>query len=289
MLFLRFLFFLYCHTGFTQIIWKIKPIFDEVEMVMLANEYLSVAKIKNKEGMVNLKTGKIIIPLKYEKVERKFGNTILESFWIKVKINGKYGLVDTLHKTILKPKYKEIHHLDNFVFFKNTYNKWGLANNKGKIMIKPMFETWGCIEGMQGFFVKDFEGIIYKLKKDFALEISTNKGKLDAYDDNYCNSPLFSKEDRIDYKLLHPKKSEKTGKYGFGLRSNLNYVIEPIYDSVDYFHGKVAWVQKDKKWGLINQQGIFLIPFEFDNIDSFMNLYTWVKKGKKWGLIKNPK
>lgn len=68
-------------------------------------------------------------------------------------------------------------------------------------------------------------------------------------------------------------------------------VIPMVYDmasdfvDAEYCFGEpLAWVAKNKKWGVINTNGEVVIPFEYDDIDPLF-AYAVVTKGKEKGLV----
>ncbi|MBK8565736.1 MAG: WG repeat-containing protein [Saprospiraceae bacterium] len=71
---------------------------------------------------------------------------------------------------------------------------------------------------------------------------------------------------------------EKNGKFGY-----INYkdeiVIPFIYEDAAHFSFGLAGVKKNGKWGVINSKGGIIAPFEYDGIGEFTDYYTEDLKG----------
>lgn len=90
---------------------------------------------------------------------------------------------------------------------------------------------------------------------------------------NYdCEEELFSKKDK------------KTRLFGY-VNAIGEYRIQPVFLKALPFVGKNAIVQQGKKFGVINCEGVLVVPADFDEIASFSNGKGWVKAAGKWGLM----
>lgn len=70
------------------------------------------------------------------------------------------------------------------------------------------------------------------------------------------------------------------------LDENFLPVGEEIYESaVPFYDTSYAAVEKDGKWGFIDNMGIVVIPFEYDEADSFSHGLAAVRDEEKWGYI----
>lgn len=62
-------------------------------------------------------------------------------------------------------------------------------------------------------------------------------------------------------------------------------VIPPQFnDARDFFHG-LAGVRIDKKWGYVDEKGVFAIPSSFDDVRDFLEELAPVRIARKWGYI----
>ena len=62
----------------------------------------------------------------------------------KVKLDRKWGFIDTLGRVIVKPKYEQVENFSNgLARVRSGHKGWGLVNTKGQEVIKPMFDFIG--------------------------------------------------------------------------------------------------------------------------------------------------
>lgn len=82
----------------------------------------------------------------------------------------------------------------------------------------------------------------------------------------------------------------KSGKYGLS-DENGDWVTQPIYDEMKDFDDYPYTLAKLKgKWGMIDQQGKTILPFEYTNVlgDEYLfgeYQYKMVEKNKKYGIV----
>lgn len=84
-----------------------------------------------------------------------------EGYYAVEVMPGKWNLLDSkLTPVFLKPVEK-VSHVSNGVFLARSKSKWGIADIKGKWLVKPSFDdTFGFSEGLAFVCVKDLWGII---------------------------------------------------------------------------------------------------------------------------------
>lgn len=77
---------------------------------------------------------------------------------------------------------------------------------------------------------------------------------------------------------------EKNGKWGFKRKSKNKLYVDYQFDSVKEIGVGYA-VQKNGKWGVIDELGFNRLPCVFDEIRMFKNYFAVVKKNGKYGVI----
>lgn len=87
-----------------------------------------------------------------------------------------------------------------------------------------------------------------------------------------CEEELFSKKDK------------KTRLFGY-VNMLGEYRVPPTFLKAMPFSGKYAVVQQGKKFGVINCEGILVVPADYDEIASFINGKGWMKINNLWGLV----
>ena len=73
---------------------------------------------------------------------------------------------------------------------------------------------------------------------------------------------------------------KEKNKYGFANEASLRKVIPCKFDYAYDFEGNFAVVQKNKKWGLINEEGEEVIPTIYDLVYRIKNYYIIEENGK---------
>lgn len=87
-----------------------------------------------------------------------------------------------------------------------------------------------------------------------------------------CEEELFSKKDK------------QTRLFGY-VNMLGEYRIPPTFLKALPYSGKYAVVQQGKKFGVINCEGVLVVPADYDEIASFINGKGWMKMNGKWGLV----
>ena len=230
--------------------------------------------------------------------------------------NGKVGYINTKNKIVVEPQFRSatdnINALNYYIIEDENEIK-GLVNEEGKFIID---------------FEKGFSGI-FPLKKNLLVVVKNNKWGIINEKTEY-KVPLIYDEigSNITSNLILVSKKKKYGfinengqviipliyafasefldagfnpstiakvqyKNYFGAINVLNEIIvECQYDDVDVKYFPLIFVQKNKKWGMINVEKKILIDFTFDYLESMggeirgynensNNLYFFDKSGNK--------
>ena len=81
------------------------------------------------------------------------------------------------------------------------------------------------------------------------------------------------------------KVVQKEGKFGY-INEKDSLVIPLQYDNAESFKEGVAKVKKNGKYGIINKQDFHIIPIEYKEMQEIKGDSVYVKKGEKWSYIK---
>ncbi|TDQ25483.1 WG repeat-containing protein [Tenacibaculum caenipelagi] len=245
-------------------------------------EFSSVAtlfkfKENNKFGLIDLKGQKIINPKYNEIIVTHKGKILI------IQKNGNYGMISSKGDKITDFKYKSIiNYFNSDLFaFKNSDNKYGYLDKKGKEVIKANFD-------FANQFINDFAVIIKDRKKG----IINKKGEIiidPIYNDIHLYSPFtFTDVTESSFTFLDSEESffytEKDGKYGL-LDNQLKTILQPTYDKIGAFTEGVALVSNNNKYGFIDKKGKIVIPIIYDKASYFSEGLAPVNKDRKWGFI----
>ena len=178
-------------------------------------------------------------------------NVWYESNVLKVKKDGKYGLIDLDGKEILKAEYSEIFAMpgiENSLKIKKD-DKYGIVNTEGKIIIEPKYQDITTLgkDDKSGFIVKNENG---KYGIVSYLDAQILDAKFDEVTKVYGNDLYVVKQDN---------KIQLVGK-------DSNVVLSEGYDEITgILKNKENGIifKKDKKYGVPRrcaQRKILFLP-----------------------------
>ncbi len=286
---------------------------DTTGFVKIEHNFYEAGKFKN--GWASIKLGKH----KYTFINKsckKIGEIIFQEVCdfrenvAAVKINGKWGFIDTTGGFIVKPEFLKIGNFGNglapiflrkksrFGFFR-SYIVCGFINKKGKQVIKAKFKK--CTDFNNGFSIikKKYYGII-DIKGNYLVKPKFRKI---IYDRETKNFIIIDKKRR--YALLSPQgdfivpfgKYIYIGKFSDGLcivrkRSGAGYIdkkgrkkIECNYIDAKNFSEGLAAVRNHRAWGYIDTSANVKINFNFSKAGNFTAGIATVMKKYKYGKI----
>lgn len=195
-------------------------------------------------------------------IRGKFGSSGLAL----VKLRGKYGFINKEGKEVIPLKYDNIYckgYFSNmtgsgwssteYLMSVSQNNKWGFINQKGELVIPIIYSQ------VQSYVYADDNFILCK-----------KEGKWGAIGQDMCTKIPFEYEELGGFYNGHPCKAKKEGKYGF--INEKNDIIVPFnYSSTRGFpyHGSLAQVCKNGKYGYVDLQGKEAISIKFDFASDF--------------------
>jgi hypothetical protein len=262
-------------------------IYDEIK-----GHQAPIAKLHNKYGYINRKTGELLTPIKYDHACQwtqciDFSDDHFdEKDLAAVQLDGKWGCINPHGEEIVPLKYDKIaiHQSTPCYVAASINEKWGFIDNTGTEItlfeydsVNEFNEHRACVEknGKYGFI--DDKG---------ALVIPI------IYDD--CEQCFWKKGYSDDADIL-PVVVELNGKYGY-IDVNGNEIVKPVYEYAASFYGgkSMAAVMLNGKIGFIDETGKEVIPLIYDppveRGDTNWNHYSFnnfanVKLNGKWGVI----
>ncbi|MBR3254939.1 MAG: WG repeat-containing protein [Clostridia bacterium] len=200
-------------------------------------------------------------------------NIIIESNVLRVKKDGKYGLIDLDGKTLLNTEYEEITSLQGITNSIKTKKdgKIGIVNDEGKIILENKYADVTNLgkDDKSGFIVKNEDG-------KFGVVSYTGTQELEEkYDDieKIHKNDMFVVTESGTKKLINKDGTTV-------LETGFNKVIE-IMQNKD--NGIVF--EKDGKQGVMNLAGEVTIPAEYESLKEAKNGFLIAKKDGKYGII----
>ncbi len=304
---------------------KIKPQFDNV--TAFTNQLAAVC-VNNRWGIID-KSGKYTLKPQYQDI------IIHPSKMIQTKKYNKWGIIDEKGNQIIPFKYKEIQILNYKGVIvakeKDSYKVISIKNKKeskenysnfslniGKMLPVMRNNKWGILnlETLSEVFPTIYDEIWVhnegwlELKKDKKLYIMFSDGKI-LSKTFQRDSVVVSSNKMISIKqnngviTLVNLDSRKTvdikahditvfnngfaavkvkGKWGL-IAENGKFVIKPKYDSIWIADKDIIVVYLNGKWGLAKMNGETLTPLNYDLIGEVKDGYVAFLKNGKWGVM----
>lgn len=273
----------------------IKPSYDE--MIIIPNKEKPVfivmydvnyADNTYKTKAINEKNVQLFT--EYEQVEviqnyDKQNNVWYEKSCLKVKKDGKYGLIDLSGKVLLDCNYDSIEPIlgvkNSLITIKD--GKKGLASATGSIIIENEYEEITSLtsEYENGYIVKNSDGKfgVIGTSKKIILPIEYEEIK-----NVYSEKIYVAKEDGT-WKIVNTENKtsinmeyddvksldgtymivEKDGKYGISLTTG-EEKISPQYESLQNIYQNYYIAQKSDSYGVIDTENNIKIDFNYKNI-----------------------
>lgn len=207
-----------------------------------------------------------------EVIENRDSNNILwyEEEVLKVKKDGKYGLIDYSGKEILPTEYDSIEALEGV---KNSIvitkeEKLGLCNNKGDIIIEPQY--------------KEIKSVGDDYRNGYVVVNSDNKYGLIDFTKQVILEEKYEEVKTVVGTNLYVVKEE--GKLKI-INKDLETLVENKFDDVKQINGENLVFVKNKKYGIMNIAGQIRTKAEYDNIEYIFDNYYIAKKSDKYGII----
>lgn len=258
----------------------IEPMYQEMIIVLNSKKDVFLCNYDINEETGEYKT-KVInkqnkeIYTDYESVEplenyTSDGNAWYEEDILKVKKDGKYGLIDIDGKQILSAEYEKIETLkglENSLLVTKD-GKVGLVNKSGATIINPEYKK---IEKFDADYKKGYitidENKKYGLVSYAGSKILENKyEKIDAiYGENY-----FVIQEKGKQKVINASEEK---------------ILEEGYDKISQINSDGVVFIKDKKYGFMDYEGKVKIKPQYENLKEISLGILKAKKDGKYGLV----
>ena len=250
-------------TGFINLQWQlmVEPQFDSFHFYYdIEDNYpfgkrihsygLMRVEIGEKKGLIDTKDGHYIFEPQFDFIGDK-----IFCWFLRIKKNGKWGIISTDGDIIAEPVYDEIdgfgEHISPYEVARVRINdKWGVINRKGDFIIEPQPLTIDVRDGYSGLdhivFVIGDKRKIYLIKSGLIVD----KVFFDDFSAMLSHrAARFVVDDKMGF-------IDKDGKI----------FVEPQFDDAEAFSDGYATVKVHDKWGLIDFNGDCYFEPRFDTI-----------------------
>ena len=254
------------------------------------SEGLAAVKLKGKWGCIN-NSGKEVVPLKYDNVwdfEEGLAGVILK---------GKWGFIDKSGKEVVPLKYNGIFNFHEGLAMVILNGKKSYINKSGKEVVPPKYDNvWDFEEGLAGVKLKGKWGFIDKSGKEV---VPPKYDDVEKFKEGLAGVKLNGKWGYINKsgkEVVPPKyvymDSFHEGHARVKLNGKLGFidksgkeVVPPKYDYVDIFSEGLAVVELKGKWGFIDKSGKEVVPPKYDTMYHSYEGLTIVELNGKWGFV----
>lgn len=275
----------------------IEPVYDEYivvpdnsKAIFICTKDVDYEKGTYKTIVLNEKNESIFT--EYDKIEAlenydENNNLWYESEILKVSKDGKYGIIDTNGKQIVKCEYEDIKVLKGVknVLLTKQNGKYGIIDNVGTVIIENKYASIEPISTKyeDGYIVKNENGKygVITYTKSIALET-----KYDDIKNIYGEGKYYIAKSSKDWEIVDAEGKEylkgkyediaaingenaivkDNGKYGVVSIIDGKNIIDIKYDSITYGAGENYIVSQNSKYGIINTNGNKLIDFKYTSI-----------------------
>ncbi len=245
-------------------------------------------------GLIN-KVGKYFLKPKYSKITKfsEHGTAVVRMG----SSNFKYGLINRTGNILTNKKYKRIGIFSEGMAPVRHKGLYGFINSRGKLVIEPRYSKISGFhngramvqrEGECGYVNKRGEEVIdleYSKCLDFAEDRAVvyhgyRQGGIIDTMGQYIVDPNVNR--LLDFSNGHGLVRDQ--HYRFYYISEGSHQSDAYYQQAGEFRYGVAVVQKNDKWGIINQRGIEVIPPKYDKIEAFKDGYAIIRIKRFSGL-----
>ena len=221
--------------------------------------------------------------------------------YTKVKINGKWGVLDLSNNIIITPQYEELFYSGNDFWEISINNKKGIIDTLGNIILPTIYDELYSINNTHILAVKDskygvvdFSGkIIIPFHYDELVSLDIKRKDFYFYATKNHTVGIIDINDNIIIPFIYKKLvylnnntiAAKIGKNKFILINEKNeqicsQIFENIHDNYDEID--IYPAQLNGLWGFIDEFGNKKIDFKYTDATKFKNGYCDVS------IKKNP-
>ncbi|MGB0983355.1 MAG: WG repeat-containing protein [Saprospiraceae bacterium] len=211
---------------------------------------IAIVQLRNNHYSFINELGERITNKRFEKVSP------FSEGYAAVEYRNLWGFIDTMGKLAIAPKFSRVKLFQSSRASVRLGSKWGFIDTKGQWIIEPQFSK--CLS------FKDGKAVVYKGYR--------NSGLIDL-NGNYIIEPSIHR--MLDFN--DGRGLVRDGNYRFYFITENNRLYKGYYQNAEAFQDGVAAVQQSGKWGLINDQGIEIIPPKYDKVETFNNGFAKVR------------
>lgn len=228
---------------------------SEYQWIDPVGDALIVAKKTGKDnqfGVLN-KSGNVLLPLEYNHIER------IDSETLSVQNNqGLYALYNLQGKPLSGFLYELILRYNENTFRVKYYNKEGLIDRKGTLIIPPEYKSLNLRNG---------KAEVLPFNKWTVFTLESNPKTL-AHDEVWY----------IDKNLMGIQTNGNIGIVNITNENSFEHYVQEM--QITHTHSNLLAVKKNGFKGVINSEGRNILPYQFDSIQFYKSVIIAQSKRK---------
>lgn len=200
---------------------------------------------------------------------------IMSRYFIAAANSKQYGVLDTLARQVIPPKYDSIQVLDTWTmdddktpdFIVKQQGKWGVVDFKDSVKIKPAFEALINLGGFAG----------YAGKKGKYAYVSRNGTPATQF----MYDSMFTDWSMANFIIM---KGNKIGLMGMDGKELVKPVFTEITRTSSY---GCRCAKANGKYAVISSRGVNLSGFIYDDFKPYQSVHDemLLRKNGKWGFF----
>lgn len=211
-----------------------------------------------------------------------------------------WGYVNKAGRVVIAPIFNDAKFFQGGLASVRIDHKWGVIDKTGRFIIDPQYQDIGPFrdelasvkkDGKVGF-INEQEKIIVAIEGDDQILPEYEKGvaAFRIKDKIYYvdkSGKFITKEqywEARQYNLLYPLPMQKNDKWGFVNDKN-EFILETQYDHIYKEKDGLFLVKKGERYGFIDKKGNIVIDVQFEDAHSFNDGLSAVKQNGKYGFI----
>jgi len=266
---------------------KIEPFADGLVMaskeIMLVNDLFGFRDTCPAWALFD-ENGKEILPCEYEKIEPLADDLVKASELSPWTVYTRKALFDESGNEIIPFKYGDIEpFLGDLLSVKEAAADflWGLIDKDGNEVMPAIYNSISKASELGAFASKPNPH--YRPRGGGANMAGDGGNRPSQFTRHFIDKS--GKECPLAYSKSDDfGKLKVNGKWGL-INENGTVVLPFEYDGIEYFGGDLAAVKVNGKWKITDMKGNEIVPHDYDDAVYFIEGLAAVKIDGKWGIV----
>jgi hypothetical protein len=243
---------------------------------LLETRYDSISPLQENAVYTFIKEGRTGIMSRDGKILVDLDNNFQEVYpmhghYLGVKLEDKFGFVDTLGRLRIANRYDSIGHFSSDMAAIKLMGRWGYINRSEVLTVQPHFDK-----------AFPFRGELAVVGKGGRLGMVNKQGETVVPLDYHAVSHTAENRYLVE--------KQKNGEPQYGLVSETGrLLIYPKYDWLKDLNNGFVIIRRNERFGLLTTNGRSTIPLKYDDLryDPYNDLYLALEE-QKWQSMNVP-